>query len=487
MDVELPYGPWTKLLTAQWKDYPLQIHENPEHVLLVLLFEKKDNEVSGVLVLQRKPYFLEGDLSKVMLAQKRDLTFIEKRTKGGSQQYVLVDATPAFIPYSQEALEQEIVKQYGELESVGKILKKMLEESGHVKVREARKLEESEVQPLLGDPLSLLALLQGRVVLPAEPEVRGPLGTDLHKQIVDVPLRQMRGTRIVGGTHEKRLHVLHLLLENALMNHTPCLVFDSEEAFGGLAVPNAEAEGLDRFGRSKPVGFTMKDYRLGKSLFIDLELVDAGLFLSAFGLEKANAAPLIQSTFEDKRAKTASLADLAMEVSKTPPTQETPAFLINRAARVLGVIQKGYADVFAKNTSEEVVTPWKEEVGKVIRVNLAGQRPEIQQLAMFSLLKGILASSPHGFTLLVAFEPDASQLHERTLRIVKELYQQGLGYVVHDGHESGFEQLEKGSLYVELVGNDVIIGEGDAPKRRLVLRPSFSQCTEFAASLHAPK
>ena len=93
MELELPYGPWTKVFSAQWKSFPLQILENPEHTLLVLLFEKADNEVTGILVLERKPFGIEGDLSKVLLAQKRDVTFVEKRSKNDSQQYLIVDAT----------------------------------------------------------------------------------------------------------------------------------------------------------------------------------------------------------------------------------------------------------------------------------------------------------------------------------------------------------------------------------------------------------
>ncbi len=480
MEMDLPFGPWEKIFSAQWKNYPLQILENPDHLLLVLLFEKKDNEVSGILVLQRKPFLIDGDLSKVMLAQKRDLTFIEKRSAASTQSYVLIDATPGFVAYQQEALEAEIAKQYAELESVGKLLKKSLEGTGHVKVTDAKKADTTQMQPLLGDPASLLALLQGKAVPLAESDAKAPLGMDLHSQVADVPLQKMRGSTVVGGTREKRLHVLHVLIENALLNHTPCLVFDTQNAFAGLASPNPDGTGLEHYAQDKPVGFALKEYHLGKGMYIDLSFVEPALFLAAFALEKSNVAPVISKAYEAGRGRLFSASELAGEVLKTPETRETPRFLIQRAARILQVIHKSYSAVFAKNASEELTLPWKEESGKVIRITLSDYKPEIAELASYALLKSISANSPSGFTLLVAFEPNASQLTANTLRVVRELYKSGVGFALHDDHENGFGELGKATLQVEIVGNDVIVGtEGETNKKRVILRPAYSQCAEF--------
>lgn len=487
METELPYGPWVKIFSAQWKDYPLQILENPEKCLLTLLFEKKDNSVTGILALLRRPYALEGDLSKLMLPQKRDLTVVEKRTKSETRQYLLLDATPGFVNYEQEALEAEVVKQYEELESAGKVLKAALESGGQVKLKDAKRAGEEGMQPLLGDPVALLALLQGRAVaVTTETDAQAPLGMDLHNQVVTVPFTKMRTSSVVGGTREKRRHVLHLLMENALLNHTPVLLFDDDDAFAGLTTPNRDAQGLERFPQDRPVGFSVKEYRLGKGLFIDLSLIETPLFLTAFALEKANVAPLIEKAFEGARGRISSVDELAGEVLKTPETRETPRFLIQRAARVLRVIHKGYAALFAKNLSEELVTPWKEEIGKVLRIVLAGQREDIQLLATHALLKSVAKSSPSGFTLYLAFGKNASELGPYTLNLVRDLARQGLGFAVHDENENNFPELGAISLQVEIVGNDAIVGvEGESQKRRVVLRPAYSQCNEFTVNPHA--
>ncbi|MBU1197237.1 hypothetical protein KJ765_01860 [Candidatus Micrarchaeota archaeon] len=484
MDTELPYGPWKKVLTAQWKDYPLQIFQNEEHLLLILLFEKQNNEITGLLVMERKPFLIEGDLSKVMLAQKRDITFIEKFSKNDHKQFMLLDASPQFISYTAEELEAEITKQYGELESMGRIIKKTLEANGHVKVKDSKQMTDKDAQYLFGDPLSLMALLQGKPMTVHEPStVKTPFGTDFHNQVVEIPMENLRATTIVGGTQEKRVHAMHVVIENVLFNHTPCLVFDGDNALSGLGLPNHDAQGLERFNlHDKPVGFSVKEYRLGKDLFIDLKLIDAGLFLSAFHLKETNVAPLIQRLYEEKRKELSSLDDLSNELVQLHESREIPRFLIQRAVRIIRVINKGYSNLFAKNISEELSASWKEEIGRVIYVNLSDQHEDIRQLGMYSLLKATANSSPSEFTLMIAFEPDISKLHPRTRQLLIDLYQKGIGFVVHDDHESSFKTLPN-SLQIEIVGNDVILGGlGMTNKTRIVLRPTHSKCTEFSTA-----
>jgi len=45
-EIELPYGPWTRILSAQWGEFPLSIYHNPDKVILLIIFDKKNEEIS---------------------------------------------------------------------------------------------------------------------------------------------------------------------------------------------------------------------------------------------------------------------------------------------------------------------------------------------------------------------------------------------------------------------------------------------------------
>ena len=76
MQLDLPMGPWTKIVSAQWGDYPLTVYQNPERLMLLSLFEKNGDKVKGVLLFLKKGFVIEGDPSRFMLSQRRDMILV---------------------------------------------------------------------------------------------------------------------------------------------------------------------------------------------------------------------------------------------------------------------------------------------------------------------------------------------------------------------------------------------------------------------------
>ena len=287
-DIELPYGPWTRILSAQWGEYPLSIYQNPDKVILLIIFDKAGEEIGGVLVIMKKAFVVEGDVSKFILAQKKEMVFIEKFSKDARYSFLLTGPAPSYVEYSQEELLRAFKAQYAEIDSITKITKEVVSGYG-AKATDLSHASDEAVQVLVGDPLTLFAL--ARPERPAEagvPFAKIALGIDSKGGVVEAKLSSLSSVAVVGGSKAARLHAMHVLAEGALQNNVPCLIIDSSDSFTGLKEPSRETAALEQF-HVQPVlvGFPFKSHELGSTLFLDLSTVPTDAFLAAFGPSKA--------------------------------------------------------------------------------------------------------------------------------------------------------------------------------------------------------
>ncbi|MEW5956057.1 MAG: hypothetical protein AB1626_06005, partial [Candidatus Micrarchaeota archaeon] len=286
MELDLPFGPWTRLVSAQWGKYPIALYQNPEKLLLLLVFEKHEEKITGLVMLLKKVFVAEGDLTRFMQAQKREVTLVEKYSKDASSRFLLVGASPEYAPYSQDALVELVKKQHLELEGITALTKDTAAAYGF-KLVELTSAEEAQAQLLLGDPFSLFSYTAaGAGALPGAAEEAAfrvqkvKLGMDLDKKDFEIKVESLYNVALVGGSRPSRLHLMHVLLETALHNSIPVLVFDAHDSFKGFAVPNKDASRFIEFGLSgTPTGFPFKSFDLGEGLYVDLSKTDADTFL----------------------------------------------------------------------------------------------------------------------------------------------------------------------------------------------------------------
>ncbi len=485
MQLDLPFGPWNKIVSGTWAAYPLTIYQNPDKVLLLVMFDKEADKVKGLLVLMRKALVVEGDLAKFLISQKRELTLIEKFSKDYIARFLLVGASPAYITYTQSGLVRAVRVQYGELEALTKIAADVATTYG-IASKELKDATEEQAQILLGDPFALLAyspLPQGVGVLPHEGGAPGigaarvQLGIDRLKQPVTARLDSLRSALVVGESEEKRLHALHVMVENALLNNVPCMVFDTAGAFSGLSLPNKDSSNFEMFKMTAiPLGFPFKSFELDKGLFVDLSLVPSDLFLSTFSLEKCELAPLLKRAYDAKKQNLSSLGDLVLELSTTPEDQEFSRYAINKAVRIIEVIQKAYPALFAKNLSTDITMPFQGNVGKVIYLNLYGQSPNIQNLVIQSIMQPFYSSRTPQLSAFLVFEKDAKNLAPEIQEGLHTLAAAGFGFALQTQNETDVKV--EPAMKIELIGEEAVMSERGEKQKRLLLRPAYSHCSE---------
>jgi len=482
----LPHGPWKKVASAQWDKYPLTIYQNEKKVLLFTLFEKKEDVVSGVLILERMPFILEGDVSKLVRLHKGEMLIIDKIKADKGTKYVVIDSTPKLVGYSEEELAREIGRQYTELEAQGKLLVKTMESLGGT-LKPLHEATEEEVQSLMADPLSLLTLAKtgGLVKQKDSGFSQVMLGINREKAQVTSFLKSTQLTSVIGEGEEKRLHAMHVVIENILLNNMPVMVFDSEGSFASMALPNNEEEDFAAYGGNSPMGFPFKPFKLGESLFVDLKYITAELFLSTFGLEKSDVTALLKKTYDENKGKIAVIDDLILALKSVKESKQFTKYLIGKSIRTMEVARKSNPTLFGQNVSTELQKPWKDGIGKLFHVNTAGLREEVKQLVVYSLLEEISETPASEYSMMIAFRQDAATLKTDIVKKINQLKKQGIGFLLHSEHELEVQKFGSMTMVIELLANEAFVSEaGVEKKRRFTIRPAYSKCAEH--TVHPP-
>ena len=477
MDLDLPFGPWKEIASADWNGIPTGIYANPEKLLLVVAFPKepangngngnaKPSPVpagkQGVLVLLKKPLFLEGSaagVEKFVQGQMRDLSLVSKVVDKKHFTFVLLEAQPFFVEFRKEELVKAVKEQYDEIKSLAQLAFDVARSYG-CRARELGETEESVGENLLGDPMMLFALggFKTKKLFSALDEKKAVLGFSPDGTQVDVSPSEMQTTLVLGGARQGRLGALQVCVENLLVSGIPCIAVGESDFLQGLAFPNKTAFELEKAGLPRASGFPLKSYALGKGFYIDLRRVSAKSFSQLF-------LPADLKGVVEKAWGEASLSGLIEKLE--PNSQKYPAA---KALRILKTVERAYPGVFAPNSVEELKNPWGEKTGRAV---LLGADGLLQALAIECILNS-LGEPKEGQALGIVLEADVSKLPAALIASVSSL-QNKVFFVLSASSSSDSIASITPTLQIDVLGEGseaVVAFSGE--KKRLALRPPFS-------------
>ncbi len=463
MELNLPCGPWNLLASAQWHDHPVSIYKNAEGLLLMVLFEEEAGKVKGLLVLLKKPFLLKSEPAGP--AKSID-TVIKKNVAGKWLSFALVDAKPAYIEYSQQAMFDAVRAQYNEL--VG------LEKPAGVNAVPLTKAGADAQEALFGDPFLLLAFSPPKPVQPLPTGL--PIGFTADKKKVSLALASK--TVVCGNSMESRLKALLVLAENALFQGIPCVVFDSTTRLSPLlSLKNTEVKALKELDLHAPSFPEPKKVLLGKDFFADLSFVSPSFFVEAIGFSDD-----VKTLLVSRGKLPPALQDLVSGLEKTPETREAPRWLLQKAVRALRVLQKQCGPVFNKNASLDFLdaAPARGS-SKLCFVDLSAQPLEARTLALYSLLAQAPSgqpstTEPRALDALFVITEDAQGFALQLQALINKL-PENIGLALNASHAVDASFLS-GATRVELLNEkEAVLTQGEQ-KTRFFLRDPLPQKTQ---------
>jgi hypothetical protein len=483
-DLDLPYGPWNRLVSAQWGDYPVALYSNSERVLLLVLFEKSASGVEGMLVTLKKIFITGGDTSKLAHEQAKEATIIRKISQAGrsDMSYLMVGTSPSYVPYRQESLLTALTAQFAELKLASKSAgdQALL---ANVKLKDLSSGSEEEVGELMGDPFMIFSFLhpsslEGRVKT-MNTSVECVLGSTTTGELVKLPLDYLRLTEVISsGPKPQRIHAIHVLVEAALTNSIPVVIFDKSDYFVGLAEPNRDTRGFSKHEMSAmPLGFPYKQYVLGGGLYVDLQYVNADEFNDAFGLKDTDVGVAVQHAWGVGEKHV--LSDLANLVASLNESKEINQYVFGKTKRVLKVLDKLNPSIFGRNPESDLLVPWRDGLGKVFHIQLKFASDATCRLLESSLLRSIPVPRNQSMRVIIAFEQDASQIPTSVLQQIQQMKDMGCGFILNAPHSLDLSILDSPTLRLDLLAGEVIANPSDRKPSRFALRPAFTVCSEL--------
>ncbi len=453
MDIDIPS--WKKLADVQWGDHPLLLFEKDDS-LLMLLAEKRSDRTIGFACAACKPFIVKGDASTLeSIHFPTELTIVKKLNAGEAQSFLLAFTKPTYAQATDAGVVSAAEQHLKTLAILAADVKRL---STIVTLADPLPGE----NPLLSDASMLFSFLSFlRTAAKPQSAFKSIVGLDLKGDAVLCSVPSLSLGLVVSGSRQQRLHVLHLLAEEALQQNTDVLIFDTGSRFAGLSKANSvdESEYLSFSLPASAAGFSMKRIVPGVNAFVSLSSFAPSSLLAPFGLttETDIGKPL-----------EAWLANGATGSVDADASQFT-RLKANRVAKLLSLSFQG---VFSHTRS---ILEGGHSLGKVMHVDLSCCSPEAASFFCLGLLKEL---EKHDKPVFLVFEQDAVQVKSLVELAVNKFSGSNVSLLFHSEDEADLPALKSADFFVEVLGHDVAITQGGKPPQRVKLRPTYSACSE---------
>ncbi len=500
MELKVREGPWRIFFSGEIEGHEVEVYTNPESLILSLVFEKEGAVRVGVLIEMFRVFYAHGGLESFIETLPRNAFLMERHTKEETFKFFLIDSGISYSKYGEEEFAKETDAMLEKIKSFSQMVKQV-SRAYDVELIELEESSSKEIEAFFSMPLvGLLVAPKSREVkketeAPASVEgvKYGEIIFGLTKKglLSREPLILFDRTIVYGGEERDRTHVMHVLVESALLSNIPSVVVDWDNSFKGLNYPNEERAKLTEYKvRIEPVGFPTESFSPGESVKADLNLVDGKSLAEMFGFSLGEEAKIIETALRTQ--KHSSLADVIRAVEGIPLADEVTNFKKSRVVRFLKLLDVIYPDFFGgENPLGEMVRGWTKALGKTSIIDCAGRDERQSLLALQCLFRGLKEHfRRQGISeqlKLFIFVPDAERIIPRVrgnrinqlltddlLEIRK--YGVGLALSAPESVDIAKEVKENTKAMLSIImKNDVGIQVRDRKYYRVLIRPSLSR------------
>jgi len=319
------------------------------------------------------------------------------------------------------------------------------------------------------------------------------LGKKLSGENAEENIQSFLTTAIIGE-RPLRKNAMHVILENCVLSGKTAIVFDEDDSFTSMSVPNKDFD-YKNYQNLQPIGMPIKTLK-PEDVKININLLDPVMFREIIGLTaKEGAYPgkdtieLIDKIIEKGKGDFKSLEDI--EEKLLTVSVEAKKFHVYRAIRWMRILKNVYPDLFGgKLELRTLVSLYMKSMGSISRIDLKGLPLNIKRAIIYSVMKSLhteykeqLATNELkvlGMMLnsvkYTGTKP-STLLEEGILEVLGEGPEYGVGFCLGANHEIDLfhEFTEKASMKVTFVGKkEAAIKEENSRPYRMNFRPNLS-------------
>ncbi|MCD6522151.1 MAG: hypothetical protein J7K68_00220 [Candidatus Diapherotrites archaeon] len=485
--MQLPHGPWKQIFSGVWAGREVTYHENPEKKLLMMIYDRKGDEIKGVVMIMTRFFILDGNPSNFAFKTNANVVVIEKNTPTFKGTFVAVSTDPKYVVFSPRNLINEAQSLYSELEKKSAEVRHA-SLSYPIKLIDLQFAKVEQIHEILGEPLAIPVTTVRKVgpktvITSSAEHIRIGLKRDggAAEELVQSTL-----LAVIIGDEEERKHAMRIILEGNILNGISTVVFDTADKYDKIDAPNPDTTQFSEYGlHVDPIGMPVRRFIPGADMFIDLSLLDGELFGNISSAGNGKAIEMIGKILQSKNIGTMEELIDALEQTK----EKENKYYAARAVRICKLLDMLYPRLFdGKMDPKEIVAPWLKKMGRVAIFNAKGFEKNIVKGVIYTVLKTVYESYKHEISSheikveIFIEEPDVvkgkgERIDKEINTLIKLSSEYGIGICISVKNELDVDKeiLENATMKIQCIGgNEVVIQEQSKKPYRARLRPTLS-------------
>ncbi|MFH1663634.1 MAG: hypothetical protein ABH986_02405 [archaeon] len=503
MEFRVRNGPWEKRFSGEMEGFEVEMHSNPEGLLLVTVLEKENQKIKGAVIELFKVFFAEGSIEDFIETLPKEATVIFKHEPKETIKFFLLSSAPSYVKYSENVFCDEVEDLMQKLNTSSEMMKDF-SKAYDLQLIELNKAPERIKSSFFSQPM-IVPMLYPKEIASAGGNGEGTekdvsrisgkgtvmLGLTKSNTMINEPLELMMKTTIFGSTPKDRKHVIHLIAEGALISSVPVVIFDWDKSFLGLNRPNPESKMLSDYHVDlEPMGFPVKHFTL-ENINVDLNLISIKGFFELIGMKEGEEQLMMAKLI--KESKPNSIAELIAAAKKMTPRDESKVSNKFRTIRILSLIKLKYPKLFeGKNDIKEISKSSGKAIGRAGIIHLTGLDETASVLLVHSILKGLsseYSKSKEKINSMVLI-PSAKRIlnsknntiySDEIIQLLDKLKTAGIGFALSSDRPIDLkkEVMKVSEAEIFLINrNDVGVKVAKSKQFRIKLRPGLSACEE---------
>ena len=496
---KLREGPWKTEFEGRLQEHEVSIYSNPDDTIMAVVLDKEKEKIKGAVIELFKVFFCSGALEEFVQTLPKEAITLTKHSSEHTAKFLILNTDPSYAKMDGESFADEVDALLQKIHSSSDTVKDVAR-AYDLHLTELSKADESTKAEFFAQPITFFALStsnQAQQLRQATIKIiKGDILFGLTKDSLPArePLNLFEKTAVLDGKKEERKHIMHLIIEGALLSNIPVVIFDSNHSFDGLNVPTKNISGLHQFKVDfEPIGFPVKEFFPIEDVKIDLDMVSPIGLMQAFGVGEGKASQIIidlmkKESFQNIKQMIERLnsIDVGGEITKSD---------IYKAARIIKLIDTIYPNFFdSKNNIQEISKNWVKAIGRAGIINIESLDERQTLILVHNVLKGILdyykKMGETNEVNAMVFIADAEKfvglqqknaMGKEILQALNELKNFGVGYVFEA--ESANKLLGDASKNAEtqiyiVEKNEASLKLPTRKQYRVRTRPGLSECME---------
>lgn len=499
MEFRVRNGPWEKRFSGEMEGFEVEMHSNPEGLLLVTVLEKENQKIKGAVIELFKVFFAEGSIEDFIETLPKEAIVLLRHEPKETTKFLLLSSSPSYAKYEENAFCDEAEQLMEKLETSGSMLKDF-SKAYDLQLTELEKAPERIKSSFFSQPINIPLIVvpktgrMGEESTPSKITGRGTiiLGLTKANTVISEPIELMLKTTVFGSSAKDRKHVIHLIAEGALMSSIPVIIFDWDKSFTGLNSPNPEAKILKDYSiELEPIGFPVKHFTR-EEISVDLNLISVKGLIELIGMKEGEEQQIISKLIKDTKPN--SIEELIASTKKMELRDESRITSKYRTIRILSLIKAKYKKLFkGSNDIKEVSRNWGKSIGRAGIIHMEGLDTNSSTLLIHNILKGLWSeyskSKQETINAMVMLPEIKEVLDTRKqtvitteiIELLDNLKTAGIGFALSSDRPIDLRKeimkISESQIFL-ITRNDVSVKVSNSKQFRIKLRPGLSSCEE---------